>query len=220
MADPDGIRKLEAILAADVVEYSRLMQEDDESTVATLETYRSIFREKIQARHGRVVDMAGDSVLAVFNAASEAVRAACEIQAVLAKRNAELFETRRMRFRMGINLGEVIEKPDGTVYGDGVNIAARLQGLAEPEEIWISGTAYDHVKNKIGVEFDSLGDRPIKNMSEPVRAYRVRSRPTDAKSARPVALNRKQVSFGFTPYEVFRQALRGATDTAASRGDR
>jgi Adenylate and Guanylate cyclase catalytic domain/Isocitrate lyase family len=120
MADAEGTRRLEAILAADVAGFSRLMQEDDEATVATLETYRAIFRERIQAHHGRVVDMAGDSVLAVFEAATEAVCAAFEIQSVLAERNQELPEPRRMRFRIGVNLGEVIEKPDGTVYGDGV----------------------------------------------------------------------------------------------------
>ena len=132
MADPEGSRKLEAILAADVAGYSRLMQDDDEATVATLEAYRAVFREKIQAHRGRVVDMAGDSVLAVFEAATGAVRAAFEIQGVLAERNEALPEARRMRFRIGVNLGEVIERPDGTVYGDGVNIAARLESIGEP----------------------------------------------------------------------------------------
>src|SRR5262245_50536291 len=131
MTDPEGIRKLEAILAADVAGYSRLMQEDDEGTVTTLEAYRAVFRERIHAYRGRVVDMAGDSVLAVFGAATEAVRAAFEIQAVLSERNQTLPEARRMRFRIGVDVGEVIERPDGTVYGDGVNIAARLQTIGE-----------------------------------------------------------------------------------------
>src|SRR5215468_7209865 len=131
MAEAQGTRKLEAILAADVAGYSRLMQGDDEATVATLEAYRGIFRERIQAHRGRVVDMAGDSVLAVFEAATAAVRAASEIQVALAERNDPLPESRRMRFRIGVNLGEVIERADGTVYGDGVNIAARLESVAE-----------------------------------------------------------------------------------------
>ena len=114
MADPEGSRKLEAILAADVAGYSRLMQQDDEATVATLEAYRVVFREKLQAHRGRMVDMTGDSVLAVFEAATEAVRSAFEIQVELAERNEALLEARRMRFRIGVNLGEVIERPDGT----------------------------------------------------------------------------------------------------------
>src|SRR5215471_16899371 len=116
MSDPEGVRKLEAILAADVAGYSRLMQEDDEATVATLEAYRGVFHEKIQAHRGRVVDMAGDSVLAVFEAATEAVRTAFEVQSELGQRNEALSEARRMRFRIGVNLGEVIERPNGTVY--------------------------------------------------------------------------------------------------------
>src|SRR5262249_11662398 len=173
MSDPEGIRKLEAILAADVAGYSRLMQEDDEATVATLEAYRGIFREKIQAYRGRVVDMAGDSVLAVFDAATGAVRAAFDIQAVLAERNVTLPETRRMRFRIGVNLGEVIERPDGTVYGDGVNVAARLEGICEPGGVTVSGTVFDQVKNRVHVGFDFIGEQQVKNIVELVRAYRV-----------------------------------------------
>src|SRR4029453_17046542 len=114
MADPEGLGKLEAILAADVAGYSRLMQEDDEATVATLEAYRAVFREKILAHHGRVVDMAGDRVTGRFDPATGAVRAAFETQSELAQRNEGLPEVRRMRFRIGVNLGEVIERPDGT----------------------------------------------------------------------------------------------------------
>jgi adenylate cyclase len=173
MADPEGTRKLEAILAADVAGYSRLMQDDDEATVATLEAYRAIFREKIQTHRGRVVDMAGDSVLAVFEAATGAVRAAFEIQAVLAERNEALPEARRMRFRIGVNLGEVIERPDGTVYGDGVNIAARLESIGEPGGVTVSGTVFDQVKNRLQLVFDFIGEQEVKNITELVRAYRV-----------------------------------------------
>jgi adenylate cyclase len=173
MADPEGTRKLEAILVADVAGYSRLMQQDDEATVATLEAYRAVFREKVQAHRGRVVDMAGDSVLAVFDAATGAVRAAFEIQAVLAERNEALPEARRMRFRIGVNLGEVIERPDGTVYGDGVNIAARLESIGEPGGVTVSGTVFDQVKNRLQVAFDFIGEQQVKNITELVRAYRV-----------------------------------------------
>ena len=173
MADLEGTRKLEAILAADVAGYSRLMQDDDEATVATLEAYRAVFREKIQAHRGRVVDMAGDSVLAVFEAATEAVRTAFEIQARLAKRNEALPEARRMRFRIGVNVGEVIERPDGTVYGDGVNIAARLESIGEPGGVTVSGTVFDQVKNRLQFSFDFIGEQEVKNIAELVRAYRV-----------------------------------------------
>ena len=183
MADPEGIRKLEAILAADVAGYSRLMQDDDEATVATLEAYRAVFREKIQAHHGRVVDMAGDSVLAVFEAATGAVRAAFEIQGVLAERNEALPEARRMRFRIGVNLGEVIERPDGTVYGDGVNIAARLESIGEPGGVTVSGTVFDQVKNRVQLGFDFIGEQEVKNIAELVRAYRVVAEGTRSASA-------------------------------------
>ena len=174
MADPEGTRKLEAILAADVAGYSRLMQEDDEATVATLETYRAVFREKIRAHRGRVVDMAGDSVLAVFEAATEAVRSAFEIQTRLAQYNEALPEARRMRFRIGVNLGEVIERPDGTVYGDGVNVAARLESIGKPGGVSVSGAVYDQVKSHLQVMFDSIGEQTVKNIAEAIRVYRVR----------------------------------------------
>jgi len=199
MADPEGTRKLEAILAADVVGYSRLMQQDDEATVGTLETYRSVFREKIQAHHGRVVDMAGDSVLAVFEAATEAVRAAFEIQSELSQRNEALTEARRMRFRIGVNVGEVIEKPDGTVYGDGVNIAARLESIGEPGGVTVSGTVFDQVKGRLGIAFDFIGEQEVKNISEPVRAYRIAGKAPQASPSRlrgSARTTRKRVAIG------------------------
>ena len=174
MGDPEGSRKLQAIVAADVAGYSRLMQADDAGTVAMLEVCRGVFRQKIEAHRGRVVDMAGDSVLAVFEAATQAVTASCEIQSVLAQRNEALPEERRMRFRIGVNLGEVIEQPDGTVYGDGVNVAARLESIGEPGGICISGTVHDQVKNRIKAVYEFLGEQQVKNMAEPVRAFRIR----------------------------------------------
>jgi adenylate cyclase len=184
MTDPEGTRKLEAILAADVAEYSRLMQDDDEATVATLDAYRAVFREKIQAYRGRVVDMSGDSVLAVFDAATGAVRAAFEIQSVLSERNEPLSEKRRMRFRIGVNLGEVIEKPDGTVYGDGVNVAARLESIGEPGGVTVSGTVFDQVKSRLPMGFDFVGEQEVKNIAELVRAYRVVAEGTPASGHR------------------------------------
>jgi adenylate cyclase len=151
MTDPEGSRKLTAILAADVAGYSRLMQVDDRATVAMLEVYRGVFREQIEAHEGRVVDMAGDSVLAVFDSATEAVRAAFQVQAVLAERNEACPEEGRMRFRIGVNLGEIIAKSDGTVYGDGVNVAARLESIGEPGGVTVSGTVFDQVKNHLNL---------------------------------------------------------------------
>ena len=199
MADPEGTRKLEAILAADVAGYSRLMQQDDEATVATLEAYRAVFRERIQAHRGRVVDMAGDSVLAVFETATGAVRAAFEIQGVLAERNETLPEARRMRFRIGVNLGEVIERPDGTVYGDGVNIAARLESIGEPGGLTVSGTVFDQVKNRVQVGFDFIGEQQVKNIAELVRAYRVVAEGTPVSASGPyhVAAEGHQVAGEF-----------------------
>ena len=124
-------RRLLAVLAADAAGFSRLMAEDEAATVAMLDECRSLFRSQIEAAHGRVVDTAGDSVLAVFDTVTGAVQAAQAIQALLAKRVETVPESLRMRFRIGVNLGEVIEKEDGTVYGDGVNIAARLEKLSD-----------------------------------------------------------------------------------------
>jgi len=203
MADPEGTRKLQAILAADVAGYSRLMQEDDATTVNTLEAYRAVFRKRIQAHHGRVVDMAGDSVLAVFEAATEAVRAAFEIQGVLGERNEALPETRRMRFRIGVNLGEVIERPDGTVYGDGVNVAARLESIVEPGGVMVSGTIYDHVERMTSVSFTYTGEHSVKNIAKPVRAYRVQfadAKPTLSTQTPPALKGRAGPSIAVLPF--------------------
>ncbi len=172
MADETVEQKLAAIMAADVAGYSALMGDDERATVATLDAYRGVFRIHVAAEHGRVVDTAGDSVLAVFPSTIGAVRAALAIQDDLAPRNEELPESRRMRFRIGVNLGDVIEKADSTVYGDGVNIAARLESLAEPGGLTISGTTFDQVDGKLDIVFDSLGENAVKNIAKPVRAYR------------------------------------------------
>ena len=168
-------RKLAAILSADVAGYSRLMGEDEAATLGTLTAYRAVFAQLIAQHQGRIVDTAGDSVLAMFDSVVEAVQCAADVQHGLRARNAALLAARRMAFRVGVNLGDVIEQADGSIYGDGVNIAARLQALADPGGICISGTAYDQIKNKIPLDFDSLGARSVKNIAEPVRVYRVRS---------------------------------------------
>ena len=126
MSEQGHIRKLTAILAADVASYSRLMAQDDAATLAALNESRDIFRARITAHQGRVIDMAGDSVLAEFASASEAVECAVEVQRELVKRNAPIAETRRMQFRIGVNVGDILQQTDGTLYGDGMSIAARL----------------------------------------------------------------------------------------------
>ncbi len=169
----DQKRRLAAILCADVVGYSRLMGDDEEATVAVLGDRREVFRERVENYNGRVVDTAGDSVLSVFDSVVEAVRCAVEIQITLSERNAELSENRRMRFRIGINLGDIIEKEDGTVYGDGVNVAARMEALAEPGGVTLSDDAYRQVRAKLEVTFEDMGDQEVKNIAEPIRAFRM-----------------------------------------------
>ncbi len=177
-------KRLTAILAADVAGYSRLMAMDDHGTVNALDSARKVFRSKIESNQGRVIDMAGDSVLAAFETASGAVSSAMAIQAELNTLGRSISEDRRMRFRVGIHLGDIIEKEDGTVYGDGVNIAARLEGLAEPGGITVSDSIRNAVKGKVGAEFEDQGEQKVKNIPEPVRAYRVRVAATPSKSER------------------------------------
>ena len=167
-------RKLTAILSADVKGYSRLMGEDEKATVATLKKYRDIISSLVDKHSGRVVDSPGDNVLAEFASVVDAVESAVEIQKELKAKNAELPENRRMEFRVGINLGDVIEEGE-RIYGDGVNIAARIESLAEGGGIYISGTAFDHVESKLGLKFDYLGEKAVKNIKKPVRVYRVKT---------------------------------------------
>ena len=165
-------RKLAAILSADVKGYSRLMSEDEKGTVRTLNAYKELMTNLIQQHHGRVVDAPGDNVLAEFGSVVDAVECAVEIQKELKTRNADLPENRKMEFRIGVNLGDVIE--DGEqILGDGVNIAARLESLSEAGGICISGKAYDEVKNKVPFGYKYLGEQAVKNIAEPVRLYQV-----------------------------------------------
>jgi len=172
MPPQDLERKLTAILSADVAGYSLLMRDDEEATVRTLTDYRRAMASLIQQYRGRVVDSPGDNLLAEFASVVDAVNCAVEIQRELAVRNAELPEDRRMDFRIGLNLGDVVTEGE-RIYGDGVNIAARMEGLAEGGGICLSGTVYDAIENKIGLEYESLGEQEVKNISKPVRAYRV-----------------------------------------------
>jgi adenylate cyclase len=165
-------RKLTAILSADVKDYSRLMGEDEDATVRTLTAHQELVAAVVQKHRGRVVDSSGDNVLAEFGSVLDAVRSAVEIQEEVKVRNAELPENRRMQFRIGINLGDVITEGE-RIYGDGINVAARLEGLAEGGGICVSGTVYDHVRNKLALGFEFLGEQKVKNIAEPVRVYRI-----------------------------------------------
>ncbi len=165
-------RKLTAILSADVVGYSRLMGEDEDTTVQTLTTYRDVISSLIKDHQGRVVDSPGDNILAEFVSVVNSLRCAWDVQQEIKSRNADLPENRRMNFRIGINLGDVIEEGD-RIYGDGVNIAARLESLAEEGGICISGTAYDQVKNKLPFRYEYQGEQVVKNIREPIRVYKV-----------------------------------------------
>ena len=165
-------RKISAIFSADVEGYSRLMGEDEVATVRTLENYRTVMVDLITQHRGRVVDSPGDNLLAEFGSVVDAVQCAVEIQQVLKAKNAELPETRKMQFRIGVNLGDVIEEGD-RIYGDGVNIAARIEGLAEGGGICVSGSAYEQIENKLALGYEYLGEHAVKNITKPVRVYKV-----------------------------------------------
>jgi len=182
-------RKLAAILSADVKGYSRLMGEDEVGTIRTLTACKEVLTGFIQNYQGRIVSTAGDSVLAEFASVVDAVQCAVEIQKEMKSRNADVPEDRRMEFRIGINLGDVVEEGD-TIYGDGVNIAARMESLAEAGGICISGTVYDQIKNKLAFSYDYVGDQAVKNIKEPVRVYKVRMEPGVKKAKRGLRLER------------------------------
>jgi len=164
-------RKLTAILSADVEGYSRLMGEDEEATIRTLTYYRELMTPPIKGHRGRVVDSPGDNLMAEFGSVVDAVKCAVVIQTTLRLENADLPQNRRMEFRIGINLGDVVV--DGErIYGDGVNIAARMEALAEGGGICVSGTVFEQVKGKVSVNFEDLGLQQVKNIAESIRAYR------------------------------------------------
>lgn len=176
MATEGFKRKLAAILSADVAGYSRLMGEDEAATVRTLGTYKGVVSELIQQHRGRVVDAPGDNLLAEFASVVDAVQCAVAIQKEIQTRNLELPEARRMQFRIGINLGDVIEEED-RIYGDGVNIAARLESMAEPGGICVSKTAFEHIESKLPFGYEYLGEHTVKNIVKPIGAYKVLMEP-------------------------------------------
>jgi adenylate cyclase len=179
-------RKLTTILSADVKGYSRLMGEDEEWTVRTLKGYKDVMGNLIQQHRGRVVDAIGDNLMAEFASVVDAVQSGVEIQQALRAKNALLPEARRVEFRIGINLGDVIEEGE-RIYGDGVNIAARLEGLAEAGGICISESAYQQVENKLPLKYEDLGEHQFKNIAKPLRVYRAQIEPEAAseKKAKP-----------------------------------
>src|SRR5262244_51565 len=175
MAEDRIQRRLAAILAADVVGYSRLTQLDEPGTLAALKARRKqILQPLVAKHHGRVIRLAGDGVLVDFVSAVNAVECAVELQGAMNAANGDLPEDRRVVLRVGINLGDVMVD-GGDLYGDGVNIAARLEALAEPGGIFVSQTVVDHVRGKVRLGFEDLGEQSLKNMAEAVRVYRVSS---------------------------------------------
>lgn len=184
MDDTEVHQRLAAILAADAAGYSRLMAQDDRATLAALDAARAVFRSQIESHQGRVIDMAGDSVLALFQVAGSAVAAALEIQQALGASAPAVPRDRRLQFRIGIHLGDVIEKADGSIYGDGVNIAARLQAQAEPGAVLVSEAVAGAVRGHLATRIEDLGLKRFKNVATPLRVFRVGDGGIDAKGKR------------------------------------
>jgi adenylate cyclase len=178
MEAPPLERKLIAILAADIEGYSRLMGIDEEGTLATLSAHRAITDALISRHSGRICGTAGDSILAEFASVFAAVDCAAEIQRDLSKANQALADDKQMHFRIGINVGDVMVK-DGDIFGDGVNIAARLEGLAEPGGICISRGVRDHIRHKVPYGFEDLGEQTVKNIAQPIRVFRLLPEPPE-----------------------------------------
>jgi adenylate cyclase len=188
-------RRLSAILAADVVGYSRLMQQDDQATVRALTERRAIFAARVAACRGRIVNAPGDSILAEFPSVRDAVDCAVEIQREIAARNAAVPDAgQRMQFRIGINLGDVIVEDDGSIYGDGVNIAARLESLADYGGVALSASAYDQVRDRLAYRFADRGEQQVKNIARPVRVYAVDMSASGVSPRRRVWPRRRAVS--------------------------
>ena len=172
--DEDRIqRKLTAIFSADVAGYSRLMRDNEVATINTLTEYRELMSNLILQHQGRVVDNPGDNILAEFGSVVNAVECAVDIQTALYKKNADDPSEQRMEYRIGVNLGDVVLEK-GRIYGDGVNIAARIEKLSEPGGIAISGTVYDQIESRMKFSCEDLGKREMKNIKRPVQVYRIR----------------------------------------------
>src|SRR5262245_909963 len=224
MAEERVQRRLAAILAADVVGFSRMMEADEAGTLATLKARRKDVLDPLVAKHqGRTFKTTGDGVLVEFASAVNAVQCAVDLQYGMATANGDEAESRQIILRIGVNLGDVmVEGSD--LYGDGVNIAARLEALADPGGVLVSGTAYDHVKNKVKVGFDDLGAQPLRNIAEPVRAYRVTGTPVVAIGAPNIVTDKPSIAVlpfenmsGDAGQECFADGLTENIITALSR---
>src|SRR5215204_6002809 len=192
-------RKLAAIFAADVAGYSRLMGQDEVGTLRTLAAHREIMDRLIAEHRGRIANTAGDSVLAEFPSVVDAVKCAIEVQEQLREKNEEVPEERQLRFRIGVHVGDVMVR-GGDLFGDGINIAARLQALAEPGGVCVSGAAQEYVRKNLAVTFQDLGPQIVKNIEEPIRAFAVTStigglvRPSPARTREPLRADRPSVA--------------------------
>jgi class 3 adenylate cyclase len=185
-------RRLAAILAADVTGYSHLMGQDEAGTLSRLRAHRrELIDPSISEHKGRVVKTTGDGILIEFPSVVEAVACAITVQRGMAERNAGTPEDQRIVFRVGVNLGDIIIAEDNDIHGDGVNVAARLEGIAEPGGICISGTVRDHIGGRLDVAFEDMGDQALKNIARPLRVYRVRHGPSAVRRRLPL-----QVAFG------------------------
>jgi adenylate cyclase len=186
-------RRLAAILAADVVGYSRLMEHDEPGTLAALKAHRTnVIDPKIMEHEGRIVKLTGDGILAEFPSVVNAVACAIDIQRGMEARNANVIEENSIRFRIGVNIGDIMAE-DGDVFGDGVNVAARLEGFAVPGGIAVSSSVRDHVGNRLGVHFEDMGEQSLKNIAQPVRVYYVLP---DVRASAQVSAHRKSSARG------------------------
>jgi class 3 adenylate cyclase len=207
------IRRLAAIFSADVKDYSRLMRDDEVATIRTLNAYRELITTLIQQHHGRVVDSPGDNVLAEFASVVDGVQAAVAIQKELKTRNAKLPIVRKMEFRVGINLGDIIVEEE-RIYGDGVNIAARLEAMADPGGICISRTAYDQIEDKLPLGYEYLGEKTVKNIPKPIRAYKVIVEPEDL-TQKLKKWTTEHIKISKTPEEVKTELSKSTKETSA-----
>jgi class 3 adenylate cyclase len=186
---PALVRKLATILSADVAGYSRLMAEDEEQTLLTFRAHSAVFEALVAEHRGRIFNRAGDAILAEFDSAVESVRCATDIQAALQTRNGQLPEGRRVRFRIGVNLGDVLVQGED-LLGDGVNVAARIQTAAEPGGICLSGSVYDQIRNKLSLSFKPLGEMSFKNIPQPVRTFSITGTESDVALPAPESTRR------------------------------
>jgi TolB-like protein/class 3 adenylate cyclase len=188
-----GRQRLAAILAADGAGYSRLMEADEHATMAALDAARGIFKAEIESNHGQVINMAGDSVLALFDTAAGAVTAALAVQRTLDATSSDIPESKQLRFRIGVHLGDVIENADGDVHGDGVNIAARLQAIAKPGGVVVSEAVRGAVKSRVAARFENLGAQTVKNIADPVRAFAMVTPDAEGRPSLRAAPSRRMV---------------------------